>query len=126
LFVQLLISLSAAVPFDKKPDFTDQSLVYSFFSMSKGCLRTLRYLLDEAVDDALDMGSDSLTKEQISSTFSDLYPDVDNPFEKPLDEIMACEVENYSLYDKSKGTDLDAIIPTKFTDKVPLSQLLRK
>ena len=58
--------------------------------------------------------------------FDVLYPEVPNLFTLPVEEITASEVERYSLYKPESAQDGDPFIATKFTDKMPISQLLRK
>ena len=53
------------------------------------------------------------------------YPDQVNPFCKPIDEIKACEVKQYSRYEIDAAGKEEVLNPLQFTDKIPISQLLK-
>ena len=66
------------------------------------------------------------TTKHLVKAFDVLFPDVSNLFTLPVAEITASEVERYSLYKPESAQDEDPFIATKFTDRMPISQLLRK
>ncbi|WP_250660075.1 hypothetical protein [Pseudoalteromonas sp. SCSIO 43088] len=68
----------------------------------------------------------TLTTKHLVKAFDVLYPEVPNLFTLPVEEITASEVERYSLYKPESAQDEDPFIATKFTDKMPISQLLKK
>ena len=41
-------------------------------------------------------------------------------------EIQTCEVKQYSRYEIDAAGKDEVLIPTQFTDKIPISQLLKK
>jgi len=125
-FIQLLMGLAQRMPFTIKPELEDQKVTYALFAASKGCFRALKHLLDESIKQALLDDAATLTIEHMTSAFEIFYPDAINPFKQKLPEISACEVQNYSRYDLVAQSDFDALIPTQFTDKLPISQLLKK
>lgn len=125
-FVQLIIGLANRMPFTEKPNLSEQATVFALFSLSKGCFRTLKYFLDDAVLYALMDNAKTLTTRHLVKAFEVLFPDVANLFTLPVAEITASEVERYSLYKPESAQDEDPFIATKFTDRMPISQLLRK
>jgi len=125
-FVQLIIGLANRMPFTEKPNLSEQATVFALFSLSKGCFRTLKYFLDDAVLYALIDNAKTLTAQHLVKAFEVLFPDVSNLFTLPVSEITASEVERYSLYKPESDQDEDPFIATKFTDRMPISQLLKK
>ncbi|MCH2089138.1 MAG: TniB family NTP-binding protein [Pseudoalteromonas sp.] len=125
-FVQLIIGLANRMPFTEKPNLSEQATVFALFSLSKGGFRTLKFFLDDAVLYALLDNAKTLTTKHLVKAFEVLFPDVPNLFTLPVAEITASEVERYSLYKPESAQDEDPFIATKFTDKMPISQLLRK
>ena len=126
LFVRVLMGLAARMPFCEKPRLQEQDIVYALFAISKGCFRTLKQFLNEAVKQTLLSGAKSLTKQHLSIAFEVFYPNIQNPFKLPVGEITACEVEKYSVYHTDSSSDNDAHNPTRFTEKLPISLLLKK
>lgn len=110
----------------ENPNLSEQATVFALFSLSKGCFRTLKYFLDDAVLYALMDDAKTLTTKHLVKAFEVLFPDVSNLFTLPVAEITASEVERYSLYKPESAQDEDPFIATKFTDRMPISQLLRK
>ena len=47
-------------------------------------------------------------------------------YAQPIDEIQTCEVKQYSRYEIDAAGKDEVLIPTQFTDKIPISQLLKK
>ena len=126
LFVRVLMGLATRMPFRDKPRLQEQDIVYALFAVSKGCFRTLKYFLNEAVKQALMYGSETLTKQHLSAAFEVFYPGIEDPFKLSVDEITACEVESYSVYHTDSSSDNEAHNRTRFTEKMPINQLLKK
>lgn len=125
-FIQLLMGLAQRMPFSKKPKLEDKHSVFSLFSICKGSFRALKHLLNESVKQALLDDAETLTTKHMSKAFNIYFPDEINPFEQSITDIRACEVQSYSRFDLGALNDSDALIPTQFTDKLPISQLLKK
>lgn len=125
-FIQLIIGLANRMPFTEKPNLSDKAIVFALFSLSKGCFRTLKYFLDDAVLYALMESAKTLTPKHMIQAFDVLFPDVPNLFTLPVEQISASEVEQYSLYKPESAQDEDPFIATKFTERMPISQMLRK
>ena len=62
----------------------------------------------------------------LTSHHCQFYPDQVNPFLQPIDEIKACEVKQYSRYEIDAAGKEEVLNPLQFTDKIPISQLLKK
>ena len=120
------MGLANRMPFAAPPELENQQVVCALFSICKGCFRTLKHFLDESVKHGLLADAKTLGIEHMSHTFDIFYPNDVNPFKQPIADILGCEVKEYSRYDYGALSDLDAIIPTQFTEKMPISQLLKK
>ncbi|MFD1009107.1 TniB family NTP-binding protein [Oceanisphaera ostreae] len=125
-FIRFLMGLAKAMPFTELPKLERQHTVFALFSACDGCLRTLKYLLDEAVKQALLADAQTLTTEHLSKSFSLLYPTKINPFLQKLDELEACEVKHYSRYNSGASYAEDVLISTQFGERMPISMLLKK
>lgn len=125
-FIRFLMGLARKMPFTKLPKLEEQHTVFALFSACRGSVRILKHLLDEAVKQALMANAHTLTTEHLSKSFSLFYPAEVNPFLQKLDELMACEVQSYSRYDSGTTYAEDALIPTQFGARMPISMLLKK
>lgn len=125
-FIRFLMGLARRMPFAITPKLEEQHTVFALFAASRGCLRTLKHLLDEAVKQGLLDGAKTLTTDHLARTFSLFYPTEANPFLQEIDELQACEVKSYSRYDSGASHAEDALIPTQFSDRIPISMLLKK
>ncbi|WP_417345563.1 TniB family NTP-binding protein [Ferrimonas sp.] len=123
-FTRFLKGLAMRMPFETPPKLEKRHTTYALFSASRGCLRTLKELLYEAVALALRLRAQTLRNEHLAQSFGMLSQEKLNPFELPVDEIQACEVEAYSRYEFSAPKDANPIIDTKFAAQLPISQLL--
>ena len=70
------MGLAARMPFCEKPRLQEQDIVYALFAISKGCFRTLKQFLNEAVKQTLLSGAKSLTKQHLSIAFEVFYPNI--------------------------------------------------
>ncbi|MCG9777613.1 TniB family NTP-binding protein [Photobacterium damselae] len=101
-------------------------VILSLFKVSKGQLRRLKHFIDESVKIAMFENQTELTSDTFSAVFTLWHPEDTNPFKQKAEEILGQEVQSYSRYDSGADNEFDAIIPTQFTDKLTLSQLLKK
>ena len=125
-FVQFLMGLAKRMPLDVTPDFKDKKIVFSLFSASSGCLRKLKIILNEALKLALIEGSSTLSNQHLARVYDIYRVDDSNPFNLGIEELTACEVLQYSNYDTGAACDEKALIATIYTDKTPITQLLKK
>lgn len=125
-FVRFVMGLATRMPFDKKPKLETKQTIFALFSSCFGSIRALKHLLDESVKQALVANSETLLSEHIAIAFSLLYPEQINPFLLPIDEITCCEVKQYSRYEIDAAGKEDVLFPLQFTDRIPVSQLLKK
>lgn len=125
-FVRFLIGLANRMPLKETPKLQEKHTVFALFSVCSGCLRALKHFLDEALKQALLDDASTLEKEHLSRTFALFYPEKTNPFGQKMDELLLSEVKEYSRYDDGATNSEDAIIPTQFTDRLPISMLLKK
>ena len=125
-FVQFLMGLAQRIPLKIAPDFKDKKMVFSLFSASSGCLSKLKLILDEALKLALTEDAPTLTTQHLSRVYEIYGVDDINPFDLDIEELTACEVLKYSSYDIGATCDDEALIATIYTDKLPISQLLKK
>ncbi|MBO1519394.1 TniB family NTP-binding protein [Oceanisphaera pacifica] len=125
-FIRFLMGLAKKMPFTELPKLEKQHTVFALFSACGGCLRTLKHLLDEAVKQALLADAQTLTSEHLSKSFSLFEPTKVNPFLQKLEELQAREVKHYSRYNSGASYAEDALIPTQFGERVPISMLIKK
>ncbi|GAA3528406.1 TniB family NTP-binding protein [Zobellella aerophila] len=125
-FVRFLMGLANRMPLLETPRLQEKHTVFALFSVCKGCLRILKYFLNEALKLALLDDAPTLQKEHLSRTFVMLHPEKTNPFKQNIDELLVSEVKEYSRYDEGATHSEDAVIPTQFTDRLPISMLLKK
>ena len=126
VFIRLLMGFSQRMPLSVTPDFKDKKIAFSLFSASSGCLRKLKLILNEALKLALTEDAPTLTSKHLSKVYETYgFGDI-NPFDLDIQELTACEVLKYSSYDIGATCDDEALIATTYTDKLPISQLLKK
>lgn len=125
-FVRFVMGLAKRMPFAKQPKLEAKQTIFALFASCSGSIRALKHLLDESVKQALAARSDTLLHEHIAVAFALFYPDQSNPFLQPIDEIKSCEVKQYSRYEIDAAGKEEMLIPLQFTDKIPISQLLKK
>ena len=125
-FVRFVMGLAKRMPFATPPKLEAKHTIFALFASCHGSIRRLKHLLDESVKQALAAHSETLQHEHIAVAFALFYPDQINPFLQPIDEIQTCEVKQYSRYEIDAAGKEEVLIPTQFTDKIPISQLLKK
>ena len=126
IFVQFLMGLAQRMPLKIAPNFKDKKMVFALFSASSGCLSKLKLILNEALKLALVEDASTLTTQHLSKVYETYGFDDSNPFNLDIEELTACEVLKYSSYDIGAACDDEALIATTYTDKLPISQLLKK
>lgn len=123
-FIKLLKAFARKMPFDTPPNLEQRHTAYALFAASKGSLRALKWLLDDAVTLAVFEGASELTHEHLEKAFDLKSPERKNPFLLPVEEIQACEVDQYSSYDFDAPKGTNPVIDTTFTQLQSISQLL--
>ncbi len=126
IFVRVIKGFAARMPFRKPPEIEGKHTILGLYSASQGRMRTLKFLLNEAVKQALSEDSETLTHEHIGKAFHIFYPEHENPFYIPLENIKIYEVREYSGYEIDGAGKEERLIPQQFTDRIPINQLLRK
>jgi hypothetical protein len=114
------------MPFEQQPKLEAKHTIFALFASCQGSIRALKHLLDESVKQALAAHSVTLLHEHIAIAFGLFYPDQINPFLQPIDEIRTCEVKQYSCYEIDAAGKEEVLKSLQFTDKIPISQLLKK
>ena len=125
-FVRFVMGLAKRMPFAKQPRLAAKQTIFALFASCHGSIRALKHLLDESVKQALAANSETLLHEHLAVAFALFYPDQVNPFLLSIDEIKCCEVKQYSRYEIDAVGKEEVLIPLQFTDKIPISQLLKK
>jgi hypothetical protein len=125
-FIRLIMGLANRMPFETQVRLETKHTIYALFAACYGSLRALKQLLDESVKQALAVHAETLKHEHIAVAYGVFYPDQVNPFLQPIDEIKACEVKQYSRYEIDAVGKEEILSPLQFTDKLPISQLLKK
>ncbi|MCD9518895.1 TniB family NTP-binding protein [Photobacterium phosphoreum] len=125
-FIRFIKGLITRMPVSTSAEVKSKVVILALFSVCRGQLRALKRFLDETVKYVMLQNKHELTPHSFAVVFSMYYPNEINPFKQSLDEIIGSEVESYSRYDSGADNEFDAIIPTQFTDKLTLSQMLKK
>lgn len=125
-FVRFVMGLAKRMPFATEPKLEAKHTIYALFASCHGSIRALKHLLDESVKQALAVHSETLLHEHIAVAFALFHPGQSNPFLQPIHEIKACEVKQYSRYEIDAVGKEEVLSPLQFTDKIPISQLLKK
>lgn len=125
-FIRLVMGLAKRMPFATQPKLDAKHTIFALFASCYGSFRSLKHLLDESVKQALAAHSETLLHEHIAIAFGLFYPEQENPFLQSIDEIKVCEVKQYSRYEINESGTEEVLNPLKFTDKIPISQLLKK
>jgi len=125
-FISFIKGLAKRMPFAIQPKLEARYTMCALFASCYGSIRALKHLLDESVKQALAANSETLLHEHIAVAFALFYPDQVNPFLQPIDEIKSCEVKQYSRYEIDVAGKEEVLIPLQLTDKIPISQLLKK
>ncbi|HEH9401812.1 TPA: TniB family NTP-binding protein [Aeromonas sobria] len=125
-FVRFVMGLAKRMPFAMQPKLEAQHTIFALFASCKGRIRELKNLLNESVKQALVAHAETLKHEHIAIAFTLFYPDQVNPFLQSINEIQASEVKQYSRYETDATSRDEVLIPLQYTDKVPISQLLKK
>lgn len=125
-FVQMLKGFANRMPLREVPKLENEKTALALFAASDGCLRTLKNILNEALKQAFYMDETTLTNQHLSCAYQIFFPDEPDPFKLEANLISIREVVEYSRLEINKLDNEVSIIPTQFTDKLPLSQLLTK
>ncbi|EDM65299.1 putative transposition protein [Moritella sp. PE36] len=125
-YINFLVSLSRELPFERKTNLGVKEYAFPLFSATCGEPRKLKNLILFATKIALENGDLQLTKAHLSQFYRSLYQNETNPFELELNDIEISEVSEYSKHNRHVKDASEAITPTKFTDKLTISQILKK
>jgi len=126
VFVRFLKGLAMRMPFEVVPKIEKKEIALALFAASRGEVRKLKHLLNEAVALAMEGGSQTLHRNHLASAFAVFYPSLTNPFEQKPEELEFSEVDSYSTYNPTAMTEDDALLPTRFTKVMSLTQLLKR
>ncbi|WP_311567878.1 TniB family NTP-binding protein [Photobacterium arenosum] len=125
-FIRFVKGLLKRMPFIEAPQLDGKQMILALFSASHGQIRRLKQILNLAVQQALAEEASTVNQHHVASVFGMLFPSAKNPFLLSAEEIEGTEVAVPSHYDVGAENKFDAVIPTQYTDLLPLSQLLRK
>ncbi len=125
-FVQFLKGLAKKMPFDRPPKLEDKKTSISLFAASRGELRALRHLINDAVKDAVLEDEQEFDVQRLCHSFAKLNPQGRNPFDFPLSEMKLSEIEHYSGYNPRAMSNDEALTNRVFSENIPLKELLKK
>ncbi|WP_305374051.1 TniB family NTP-binding protein [Photobacterium leiognathi] len=125
-FIRFVKGLILRMPLETSEKLFNKAVILSLFSVSQGQIRKLKHFLDEALKLAMLEEQSEITPHSFSIVFSMWYPNQTNPFKQKAEEIIGQEVKAYSYYDSGADNEFEAIIPTQYTDKLTLSQIIKK
>tara|TARA_R110001583_G_C5668565_1_gene410451 strand:- start:7907 stop:8917 length:1011 start_codon:yes stop_codon:yes gene_type:complete len=124
-FVRFLKGLALRMPFKIAPKLEAKHIALPLFSVSRGEIRKLKHLLNEAVAIALEENAETLSQGHLSKACGLYFPHEDNPFEQDISKLKFAEVESYSRYNANALAE-DALVATRFKERMSLTQLLKK
>ncbi|HIC2065943.1 TPA: TniB family NTP-binding protein [Raoultella ornithinolytica] len=126
-FIRLVMGFTKRMPFIELPKLeNNKHTILALYAACNGCIRILKHLLDESLKQALFTNSNTLSHEHLSLAYSIFYPDKDNPFLLPIDDIKIFEVKQYSRYEIDETGKEERLFPQQLSDRIPISQLLKK
>ncbi|WP_434144771.1 TniB family NTP-binding protein [Photobacterium leiognathi] len=125
-FIRFVKGLILRMPLEPSEKLFNKAVILSLFSISQGQIRKLKHFLDEALKLAMLEEQSEITPHSFITVFSMWYPNQINPFKQKAEEIIGQEVKAYSYYDSGADNEFEAIIPTQYTDKLTLSQIIKK
>ena len=125
-YTDFLVSLSRALPFEIKTNLGFKKYAFPLFSATCGEPRKIKNFIYFATKLALENNDNQLTKVHFSQHYAMLHSDKTNPFELDLSDIEISEVSEYSKHNRYVKDASEAITATKFTDKLTISQILKK
>ncbi|NNM40377.1 AAA family ATPase [Vibrio plantisponsor] len=125
-FAKFVAGLAGRMGFDERPNLTCDEILLPLFAVCRGECRSLKHFLSDALVNALSESKDTLDKEILEATFSSRYPNEDNPFTCPLNELKVRELSIETRYDKDAKFKEGKLIDRTFTDLLPVHMLLSK
>ncbi|ELK8327118.1 TPA: TniB family NTP-binding protein [Vibrio cholerae] len=125
-FARFVAGLSSRMGFDEPPVLTKNELLYPLFAMCRGECRALKHFLKDALLTSFKDDADTIDRAILSRTFVFKFPDLDNPFDRPLEQLSLHQIDSGSAYHLNAITTEDKIVAPRFTDAIPLSMLLSK
>ncbi len=125
-FVRFLKGLAVRMPFDRPPKLAEKQMALPLFAYSRGEVRRLKQLLDEAVKIAVVEAAGPITKDYLIRAHEKMHPGSDNPFKKRVEELSFSEVASYSNYYPNAASEDEALVGTRFFDSLSLNEILKK
>lgn len=125
-FARFVAGLSSRMGWDKQPVLTKNEVLFPLFVMCRGECRALKHFLKDALLMSFNENADTIDKAILSRTFAFKFPYLDNPFDRPLEELSLHQIDSGSAYNLNAMTTEDKILAPRFTDAIPLSMLLSK
>jgi len=125
-FVRFLKGLAVRMPFYTPPKLEDKNIALPLFSYSRGEVRRLKALLNEAVTIAMVEGAESLDLAHLVKAYQVMFPGQNNPFKEKPESLLFSEVSRYSDYNSLAISEEEAFVPTQFIDSLSLSEILKK
>ncbi|MFT6915605.1 MAG: energy-coupling factor transporter ATP-binding protein EcfA2 [Motiliproteus sp.] len=125
-FVRFLKGLALRMPFKVTPKLESKHIALPLFAVSRGEIRKLKHLLNEPVALALEEDAETLAHRHLSRAFNLYFSGDDNPFEQDVSTLKFAEVKSYSRYNPTAVSLDEALVATRFTDRLSLTQLLKK
>ncbi|SDL63400.1 AAA domain-containing protein [Modicisalibacter muralis] len=125
-FIRFLKGLAVRMPFEKLPRLEEKQIALALFAYSRGEVRRLKKLLDEAVKIAVVESADTLRSDHLIRAYECTFPGAANPFKEKVEYLKFSEVSSYSKYQINAASDEEALVATQFLDSLSLSEILKK
>lgn len=125
-FSKFVAGLAGRMGFDERPNLTCDEILLPLFSVSRGECRPLKHFLSDSLINAISESKNTLDKEILEATFSSRYPNEDNPFTCPLEQLNIQELSVGTHYNKDAQSKEEKLVDRTFTDLLPIHMLLSK
>ncbi len=125
-FIQFLKGLAKKMPFDHPPMLEEKQISIGLFAASRGEMRALRHLINDAVKDAVLEDENEFDMQRLRHSYAKFNPQKLNPFDTPFNELKLSEIERYSGYNPKALSSDEALTDRVFSKNIPIKELLKK
>jgi Cdc6-like AAA superfamily ATPase len=125
-FSKLINGFCNRMGFKEPPTLNTLHPLKALFSACSGEMRSLKYLLNDALHIALSQGSEELTMTHLAEAFKLSGTRSENPFLMCADDIKLKEVSEYSRFNESTSRADERIVSPVFADVLSVAQVFKK
>ena len=125
IYLDFLDMLDDELGFEEKAGLKSQDIALRLFVVSRGNLRVLRNVIDQAAHLAIKEDAMKIAFEHFLDACEVFFPGQENPFRiKSLDQIKYAELAKPSYWDKDAKRGVNPVVEQTFTSEKKLSNVL--